>query len=239
MNIRNNDPGAVQYGNFMNYYQFNSAPERIKLLPDKDVWLSAVDKGRETPDHTPYVVLDVGCNSGVFTQLLYKHLGQLLQRPIMMIGVDIDERLIERALAENEFPVPVSYNCMDILDEASFSTITKYLNCIQREKFDAVCCYSITMWIHLNYHDQGLQLFLKKLSDIGELLVVEPQPWKCYRTGARRMKRAGDGFPHYPTLKWRSDVEQQIENYLEKTLGRQKTFESAPTQWQRRICFYR
>ncbi|KAH8360659.1 hypothetical protein KR200_011695 [Drosophila serrata] len=239
MNIRNNDPGAVQYGNFMNYYQFNSASERVKLLPDKDIWLPPVEDVRETPENSPYVVLDVGCNSGVFTQLLYKHLEQLLQRPVAILGVDIDERLIERALAENEYNTYISYNCLNVLNETAFASITRYLNAIRRKKFDAVCCYSITMWIHLNHHDQGLQLFLEKLSDIAELLVVEPQPWKCYQTAVRRMKRAGDGFPLFPQLKWRSDVELQIQNYLEKTLGRRKTFESTPTKWQRKICFYR
>ncbi|KAH8343349.1 hypothetical protein KR059_008563 [Drosophila kikkawai] len=238
MNIRNNDPGAVQYGNFMNYYQFNSASERVKLLPGKDVWLPPVEEGRETPEYKPYYVLDVGCNSGVFTKLLHKHLEQLLQRPVTIIGVDIDERLIERALADNTNTL-ISYNCLDVLDETGFASITRHLNCLHCKKFDAVCCYSITMWIHLNHHDQGLQSFLKKLSDIAELLVVEPQPWKCYQTAVRRMKRAGDGFPLFPELKWRSDVELQIQNYLEQTLGLRKTFESTPTKWQRKICFYR
>ncbi|XP_016989865.2 probable RNA methyltransferase CG11342 [Drosophila rhopaloa] len=238
MDIRNNDPGAVQYGNFMNYYQFNSASERVKLLPDKDIWLPALNND-VSPGNSPYIVLDVGCNCGVFTQLLHKYLKELLQRPVKILGVDIDNRLIQRALEENESPEDVSYTCVDVLDDVAFESVTTYLAINNRQKFDAICCYSITMWIHLNHHDQGLQLFLKKLSNLAELLVVEPQPWKCYQTAERRLKKAGETFPLFRELKWRSDVELQIQNYLENSLDRRKLFESTPTKWQRKICFYR
>ncbi|KAH8286873.1 hypothetical protein KR018_003572 [Drosophila ironensis] len=238
MEIRNNDPGAVQYGNFFNYYQFNSAPERVKLLPDKEVWLPPA-QDEKSYGETPYLVLDVGCNCGVFTQLLHQFLEQRLQRSVRILGVDIDERLIQRAVEENSLPEAVTYACADVLDDEAFQQVTQYLEQHQRQKFDAICCYSITMWIHLNHHDHGLQLFLRKLSLLAELLVVEPQPWKCYQTAQRRMKRAGDSFPLLQELQWQMDVEEQIEAYLETQLDRRKTFESVPTKWQRRICFYR
>ncbi|KAH8346072.1 hypothetical protein KR067_001130 [Drosophila pandora] len=235
MEIRNNDPGAVQYGNFMNYYQFNSATERVKLLPDKDVWLNNGD----SLDESPYLVLDVGCNCGDFTQLLHKYLEECLQRPVRILGVDIDARLIQRATDVNELPETINYSCVDVLDKTAFGQVTQYLEQYNRQKFDAVCCYSITMWIHLNHHDEGLQLFLRKMSCLAELLVIEPQPWKCYQTAERRLKRTGEVFPLFLELKWRSDVEKQIEKYCEETLNRRKIFESTPTKWQRRICFYR
>ncbi|XP_017053543.1 probable RNA methyltransferase CG11342 [Drosophila ficusphila] len=238
MDMRNNDPGALQYGNFFNYYQFNSASERVKLLPDKDVWLPPSDS-KESPGNSPYFVLDVGCNCGVFTQLLYKYLKENLQRPVKILGVDIDNRLIQRALEENESPEDISYACVDVLNEEAFETVKGYLELNKRQKFDVICCYSITMWIHLNHHDEGLQLFLKKLSNLAELLVVEPQPWKCYQKAERRLKKAGETFPLFLQLNWRSDVELQIQNYLEKYLDRRKIFESTPTKWQRKICFYR
>ncbi|KAH8379515.1 hypothetical protein KR009_005395 [Drosophila setifemur] len=236
MDIRNNM--AVQYGNFMNYYQFNSASERVELLPDKDIWLPALQDG-DFPKQSPYLVLDVGCNCGVFTQLLQKYLEEWLQRSVKILGIDLDNRLIQRAVAENESPESISFSCMDILDEAAIERVKKYLELNKRQKFDAICCFSITMWIHLNHHDHGLQLFLRKLSHLAELLVVEPQPWKCYQTAERRLKKAGKVFPLFLELKWRSDVEKQIENFLEEALARKKVFESTPTKWHRRICFYR
>ncbi|EDV95629.1 probable RNA methyltransferase CG11342 [Drosophila grimshawi] len=243
MEHRENNPGAVQYGNFKNYYQFNSAGERIKLLPSTNIWLasgtmetqSSVERKSE-----PYLVLDVGCNCGDFTQLLQSFLEEQLQRPVHVLGVDIDERLIERAELNNKCPGKISYFCDDILNASTFDvTVLQYLQQHRRNKFDAICCYSITMWIHLNHHDSGLQLFLRKLSQLSELFVVEPQPWKCYQTAERRLKKAGEVFPMFVELKWRSDVEQQIQRYLQQELGRNCVYESTPTKWQRKICFYR
>lgn len=242
MEHRKNNPGAVQYGNFMNYYQFNSASERVKLLPGKNIWLppKQEQQSMEPNEINPYLVLDVGCNCGVFSQLLQSFLEAQLKRPVHVLGVDIDERLIQRAQLENTCVEKISYFCGDVLDAASFDgIIAKYLQQQQRTKFDAICCYSITMWIHLNHHDSGLQSFLSKLSQLAELFVVEPQPWKCYQTAERRLKKAGEVFPLFLELKWRSDVELQIQKYMERDLGRQSIFESIPTKWQRKICFYR
>lgn len=49
------NPGAVQYGNFINYYHFNTVEHRLKLLPTKAIW----DGQKE------FFGLDIGCNSGV------------------------------------------------------------------------------------------------------------------------------------------------------------------------------
>ncbi|EDV50918.1 probable RNA methyltransferase CG11342 [Drosophila erecta] len=238
MEIRNNDPGAVQYGNFFNYYQFSSATERVKLLPGADIWLPVLDDAESQRDK-PYFILDVGCNCGVLTQLMHKYLKERLGRSVKVLGVDIDHRLIQRATEENESPEDVSYACVDVLDDDAFESVKTYMEVNNLQKFDAICCYSITMWIHLNHHDQGLRFFLHKLSNLAELLVVEPQPWKCYQKAERRLKKAGEIFPLFLELKWRSDVDLQIQKYLEEALDRRKIFESAPTKWQRKICFYR
>lgn len=61
------NPGAVRHGNFINYYEFHPAQERVKNLPS-DIWKSdrlCADK--------PFVSLDIGCNTGVrFTIKLKK-----------------------------------------------------------------------------------------------------------------------------------------------------------------------
>lgn len=236
MEFRQKDPGAVQFGNFINYYQFNSAEERLKLLPSNH-WQPNDDV--ECLD--PYLVLDVGCNTGVFTKLLQKYLSDLLpQREVHIYGVDIDPALILRAKSnENNNCKGVSFDCIDIMDNEAFDNVQKYLTNHNRTQFDAVCCFSITMWIHLNHHDVGLQEFLRKLSVIAKLFIVEPQPWKCYQTAERRLKKSGEIFPLFLQLKWRSNVENEIQNYLETTLQRTKVYESVPTKWQRKICFYR
>lgn len=235
MEFRNKDPGAVQFGNFINYYQFNSAEDRLKLLPSQ-YWLPE----DEISSSDPYIVLDVGCNSGVFTQLLHKYLSTLMpQRKVIIYGVDIDAALIDRAKADNKNSNEISYDCVDVMDNQAFEKVQQFLVSHDRTHFDAICCFSITMWIHLNHHDSGLQEFLRKLSNMAKLFIVEPQPWKCYQTAERRLKKSGEVFPLFLELKWRSNVENEIQNYLENTLQRRKVYESIPTKWQRKICFYR
>ncbi|XP_030386028.1 probable RNA methyltransferase CG11342 [Scaptodrosophila lebanonensis] len=237
MERRNNNPGAVQYGNFMNYYQFTCAADRLKLVPDY-VWLP--DDNKLTADVAPYLLLDVGCNCGVLTQLLHSFVTRCVGREVHVLGVDIDPLLIERAKLENTSPEQIKYNCVDVMDENAFEQeIVGFLKQYNRKKFDAICCFSITMWVHLNHHDTGLQLFLRKLSQLAELFVVEPQPWKCYMAAVRRMNAADDGFPLFAQLQWRRNVDELIQDYLTLMLDRKQIYESAPTKWQRSILFYR
>lgn len=55
------NPGAAPYGNFINYYTFNPPENRLSLIPAtllQDLGYSA--------DHQTSLILDVGCNSGVW-----------------------------------------------------------------------------------------------------------------------------------------------------------------------------
>ena len=53
-------PGAARHGNFINYYQFNPAQNRIVHLP-KDILKTQLP----TAQSDPILCLDIGCNSGV------------------------------------------------------------------------------------------------------------------------------------------------------------------------------
>lgn len=233
------EPGAVRHGNFINYYDFNSAPERLNLLPIDDCFWKTSSK----QPNDPYLVLDVGCNAGNFTQLLYDFLVQKMpNRPVVILGVDIDPILIERALESNQHKQNVHYSCFDMMEfKSDHNCIADHLKLYERTTFDVVCCFSITMWIHLNNGDDGLGRFLDIVSKLSTFLIIEPQPWKCYQNAVRRMKRAGscDTFPLYATLKIRNDVENHIKDYLRTSKQLEMIFESDPTKWKRRICFYR
>lgn len=234
------EPGAVRHGNFINYYDFNSAPERLNLLPAADeFWKTSSD---DIENH-PYLVLDVGCNAGNFTQLLYEFLEQKKPgRKIVILGIDIDPVLIQRADESNQFERNVFYSCFDIMEfNDGDNCITNHLKSYGKRQFDAVCCLSITMWIHLNNGDNGLERFLDLVVKLSEILIIEPQPWKCYQNAVRRMKRAGEQttFPLHATLKVRNDVEQFIKDYLKNKNSLSLIFESDPTKWKRTICFYR
>jgi hypothetical protein len=52
--------------------------------------------------------------------------------------------------------------------------------------FNLVSAFSVTMWVHLHYGDDGLQQLLKWLSSHCYHMLIEPQPWKCYKTALKR-----------------------------------------------------
>lgn len=54
LQFKGGNPGAVQYGNFINYYNFHPPSERINLLPKNLLTIKE-----------PYEILDIGCNAGV------------------------------------------------------------------------------------------------------------------------------------------------------------------------------
>ena len=56
------EPGAARLGNFINYYQFNPADNRVVHLP-KDLLKTHLPSDQKGP----IFCLDIGCNSGVST----------------------------------------------------------------------------------------------------------------------------------------------------------------------------
>lgn len=233
------EPGAVRYGNFINYYDFNSAPERLQLLPtEESLWKTSSDEST-----SPFLVLDVGCNAGNFTQLLYEFLVRTkANRKVIVFGIDIDPILIERAADANQYSENVFYSCYNVMEyQNEDNCIANHLKSYGNSQFDVVCCFSITMWIHLNNGDDGIERFLDLTAQLCEVLIIEPQPWKCYQNAVRRMKRAGaeNTFPLYTRLKIRNEVENHIKSYLKEKKQLELIFESDPTKWKRTICLYR
>ena len=83
------------------------------------------------------------------------------------------------------------------------------------ERFDLVFALSITMWIHLNAGDRGLDEFLEKLARLSKNLIIEPHPWKCYLSMRKRNKKNTVPLPYnLDDLKIRNDVVSHIEQKL-------------------------
>ncbi|XP_037052283.1 probable RNA methyltransferase CG11342 [Bradysia coprophila] len=230
------DAGSAQYGNFINYYQFNSAEKRIDLLPDS-IWKRS-SSGSSPINDNRYIVLDIGCNAGNLTQILYEYLVQHTGQNVHILGIDIDPLLIDRCIQHNQHGANVKYECWNIMEHSREDSLTDYLKQFGRTRFDAVFSLSLTMWIHLNNGDSGLQSFLEKISNLGNLLVVEPQPWKCYLTAMKRMRRSGKTFERFKELTVRNDVEEWIQSTLVRDDVFRVIFQTTPTQWNRKICFY-
>lgn len=241
------NPGLAPYGNFINYYSFNSAEERMRLLPDPDapeitsepattIWAKSAANNQSS---SIFVVLDVGCNAGNFTQLLPDFLAKHTEKQVHILGVDIDADLIDRAQQHNNHPERVTYKCLDIMTDGAVPVMGNYLRSLGVDRFDATFCMSLTMWIHLNHGDAGLVAFLRRVHDVSRLLIVEPQPWKCYQTARRRMKRAEKkGFEKFVELKMRSTVEEDIHRYLMVECNRECFYQSVSTKWDRKIAIY-
>jgi len=94
-------------------------------------------------------------------------------------------------------------------------TLEDYLAQRGRKRFDIITCFSVTMWIHLNTGDEGLQFFLRRLAALCRVLVLEPQPWKCYRNAGQRLRRLKLPSPaHLGTIEMRHNVVENIVEFL-------------------------
>ncbi|XP_041036304.1 pre-miRNA 5'-monophosphate methyltransferase [Carcharodon carcharias] len=236
------EPGAAPYGNFINYYRFNPPGERLRLIPAAD--LVAVFPGGRT------VALDVGCNCGDFSIAMYKHLCDLKENlmwvspggmDLKLLGCDIDADLIQRATESNSFPESISYVTLDVMDPASREAVLKpYLDKFDHTAFDICFCMSVTMWIHLNHGDQGLLDFLVCVSGLCEALLIEPQPWKCYRAAARRLRKLGKSkFDHFKTLSIKGDVAQKIQQFLITDCKMELVRCFGSTSWDRNLLLFK
>lgn len=234
-----NDPGAVLLGNFINYYEFHPPEERLQLLPNN---LYSLTQGKH------FVCLDIGCNSGDLTTKVYESIlksnttkgspSTHSESTCFMIGIDIDPTLIERAEEKNEYKEKIIFKCLNFMNDEE--RLLMLQECPERNEglFDVIFCFSVTMWIHLNHGDDGLCKFLKEISDLGKMLVIEPQPWKCYRSAVKRLKRCQKVFPYFQQLKIRENIEQFIEKFLLNTCHFVKVYESTQNKWGRKLVLF-
>ena len=63
--------------------------------------------------------------------------------------------------------------------------------------------------------DEGFRQFLLMLSRNSQKLLLEPQPYKCYKSAKKRMNRLKIKKPgHFASIVWRKDVVEKIEEFL-------------------------
>ncbi len=164
-----------------------------------------------------------------------------LTNNVHIMGIDIDSKLIERARKSNPFPDLITFHTADVmLDSDRKNIVQTYLADHDLKKFDLVTCFSVTLWIHLHHGDEGLGNFLKFVCEISHNLLIEPQPYKCYKTAARRMKRADcEPFPHFETLSWRQNVDDKIIQFIQDDCDMQLIEIFGSTKWDRKLCLFK
>ncbi|KAM8990628.1 RNA 5'-monophosphate methyltransferase [Ara ararauna] len=240
------DPGAAPYGNFPNYSRFHPAEGRVRLLP------RGLLRSLFPAPPGPLLGLDVGCNSGELSVALYRHLLGLQEskgsrdepaagKDLNLLCCDIDPVLIERAQQCSPFPASISFAELDIMDSsARDSFLSSYLGRFGRSTFDIAFCMSVTMWIHLNHGDRGLLEFLAFLSSVCTYLLMEPQPWKCYRAAARRLRRLGrSDFDHFRALAINGDMAERITQILTKDCAMELVCCFGSTSWDRSLLLFK
>ncbi|MEQ2161298.1 Pre-miRNA 5'-monophosphate methyltransferase [Goodea atripinnis] len=234
-----NDPGAAPYGNFINYYSFNPPENRLSLIPATLLR----DLGYRDGGDEPTLILDVGCNSGELSVALYKHLVEEPEQKserstVHLLGFDLDETLIERAQQTHPLHSNISFIQLDITKETN--QLQEYLSQQSCSHFHLCLCLAVTMWVHLNHGDLGLLQLLSRLASISHHLLLEAQPWKCYRSAARRLRKLGrSDFEHFKTLKIQGDVAESAKEHLERQCGMELIQSFGSTTWDRKLLLFR
>ena len=171
------------------------------------------------------------------TTALYKKLGEG-EEEVKILGVDIDSLLIDRAKENNTVKDNISFLALDLMSDSEevMDSLRTFLDGLNKTRFDLICVFSVTMWIHLNHGDKGLRTFINLLCSQTRFLLLEPQPWKCYQTAARRMRKLGKPeFEKMKDLEIRGPgVEQGILEMC-KEEGMVVEVEFGETQWNRKL----
>ncbi|XP_062975835.1 RNA 5'-monophosphate methyltransferase [Elgaria multicarinata webbii] len=239
--------GAAPYGNFPDYSRFHPPEGRVRLLPT-----ALLSELFPSPRAGPLLGLDVGCNSGELSIALYRHLLGFKEnkaspdhstagKDLSLLCCDIDAELIERAKQHSPFPGSISYATLDIMDPNARETVLScYLSRFNRSMFDICFCMSVTMWIHLNHGDSGLVKFLSCLASKCTYLLVEPQPWKCYRAAARRLRKLGrHDFDHFRSLAINGNMAEKITQILTEDYAMEFVCCFGSTSWDRSLLLFK
>ncbi|KAL2293826.1 hypothetical protein Nmel_018891 [Mimus melanotis] len=162
-------------------------------------------------------------------------------KELKLLCCDIDPELIRRAQQSSPFPASISFASLDFMDAAAREPfLSSYLQRFGRSSFDIGFCMSVTMWIHLNHGDRGLLEFLALLASLCSFVLLEPQPWRCYRAAARRLRRLGRrDFEHFRSLQIRGDMAQSITRILTQDCAMELVCCFGSTAWDRSLLLFR
>lgn len=157
---------------------------------------------------------------------------------VHLLGFDLDQALIERAQQTNPLPSSISFIPLDITTDNQ--QLQDYLTQHSCSCFHLTLCLAVTMWVHLNHGDCGLLQLISSLASISQHLLLEAQPWKCYRSAARRLRKLGrSDFDHFKTLKIRGDVAEHVREHLERNCGMELLRSFGSTTWDRKLLLFK
>lgn len=228
-------------GNYHKYYSFHSARCRVELLENRSffhkLWIA-----QGSP--AVFCYLDIGCNEGDLSLEMYKSIKSELPPDVevRLYGIDIDSSLIALAnqkisQSDKEYITFVAVNAADENDIALFRSI------VGTYRMSLVSIFSTTMWIHVNYGDEGLQRFLQNaysfcLQQTGAML-IEPQPGRCYTNAAKRLRKLGIEKPPYMHCVDKTKVHETITKLMQhESVGLQQIHCFGEEDWGRALLLF-
>ena len=204
-------------GNFHNYYTFHSSESRIDSLEPglfTRLWdnLSRPNKFYILDVGCNDGTLSIALYNHVCNEINAYCVVSCPNEHVecFLLGVDIDDELIIKANKDDTLYESsakfLCYNVMSGYEHSSDSElrpdcIREYLIAQGASGFHFISLFSVTMWVHIRHRDEGLCWLYRYAVDtlahnpagaahsfIGSIL-VEPQPWKCYKNAKRRCVR--------------------------------------------------
>lgn len=193
-----------------------------------------------------FIIIPLVCQD--LSVALYKHVlheeapgSDCSKREVYLLGFDLDQDLILRAQNSNPFPQNIQFIRLDITDDAkSQSVLESYSGRFGCPRFHLCTCFAVTMWVHLNHGDAAFLSLLSRLASLSEYLLLEAQPWKCYRSAARRLRKLGrSDFDHFKTLEIRGDMAAHATEHLEKQCSMELVQSFGNTTWERSLLLFK
>ena len=206
------------FGNFRSYYSFHPIETRINLLPPGIFTAMWVAQGSADC----FSILDLGCNEGDLSYGLFLRVKQEMpdRVSVKLLGIDIDPLLIEKAQSKYGGEEGCKFISQDILSHDFDSILQRYKEETSIGNFSLISLFSITMWLHVNCGDLVFYNFLKKCCEWSHHLLIEPQPWRCYRQAKKRCVKNGIPLPEYLKDNQRLEpthIEEDIAKYISES----------------------
>jgi len=127
----------------------------------------------------------------------------------------------------------------DVMSDEGIAQVQDYLKSQDVQKFDMIFLFSVSMWIHLHHGDSGLSRLLEICSRISRYTLLEPQPWKCYQTAARRMRKLSlPEFPNFSEIKLRGENLYPGVLDLARSHNMEVEKEFGQTKWNRKLILF-
>ena len=187
----------------MDYHRYRFG-DTVGKSDGPDPRLAAIDAtipGGLEPFIKDNLCLDIGCNIGTFSRDLV-----LYFRARRVFGIDIDGRLISRAIRDIPAEHKKSFGYATLDYAANDSTVTP-------NRYAAVFCMSVSKWIHLHGGDDAVRRALRRMClevRADGIVVLEPQVWETY---GRKKNMTPETASNYASINF---FPEQFVEYMER-----------------------